>query len=260
MGRAQPGTGQHCDGQLGDHRQVDRNPIAGLHAQFAQGVRRPTDLGLQVAIGDRPGIARLADPVIGNLLPEAPLHVPIDAVVGDVEATAGEPLGERQVPFQGLLEGREPGDPLPGALRPERLEVRLRLGVQVCAGVRLGAELGRGREAPILGQQVLDLRMRRRFDAHCAPPPAGQREAILRGRPRVRQPSGSGSRPAIGQASASDVPAPAPPPPSRPAICSRTGMTMPCSSKARSSRRRSSPEAAQRSAGRTWPRILSVTP
>jgi hypothetical protein len=44
--------------------------------------------------------------------------VPIDAVVGDVELTADEPLGERRLPVERLFEGRVPGQPLARQPRP----------------------------------------------------------------------------------------------------------------------------------------------
>ena len=62
-------------------------------------------LGLEVAVGERPGVAGLADPVVGDLVAEAALDMPVDAVVGDVELPAEEPLRERQVPFEGLSNG-----------------------------------------------------------------------------------------------------------------------------------------------------------
>ena len=58
--------------------------------------------------GDGPGVAGLADPVVGDLVAEPALDVAVDAVVGDVELAADEPLGERQVPLEGRVERPRP--------------------------------------------------------------------------------------------------------------------------------------------------------
>ena len=71
----------------------------------------------------------------------------VDAVVGDVELAAGEPLGERQVPLEGRLERLRPVEPLARALRPEGLEVRVGLRVELGRRVGLGREGRVGREA-----------------------------------------------------------------------------------------------------------------
>ena len=125
--RADPGAGQHRDRQLGDHRHVDGDPVAGRDAQLEQGVGGLADLALEVGVGDRPGVARLADPVVRDLVAEAALDVPVDAVVGDVELAADEPLGERQVPLEGRVERLDPVDALAGERRPEGLVVGLGL-------------------------------------------------------------------------------------------------------------------------------------
>ena len=43
--------------------------------------------------------------MVGDLVAEAALDVAVDAVVGDVELAADEPLGERQVPLERRVEG-----------------------------------------------------------------------------------------------------------------------------------------------------------
>ena len=129
----------------------------GPDAELLERVGRLADLALEVAEGERPGVARLADPVVGDLVAEAALDVPVDAVVGDVELAAGEPLGERQVPFERRLEWRRPVEPLARALRPERLEVGVGLLVEGGRRVGLRRERRVGREGPRLGHEVLDL-------------------------------------------------------------------------------------------------------
>ncbi len=158
--RADAGTREHRDRELRDHRHVDRDAVALADAQRVEGAGRLLDLAVQVRIGDRPGVARLADPVVGDLAAEAVLDVPVDAVVADVQLAAVEPAREREIPVQGRIERLEPADPLAGELRPEGLEVRLGLEVQVGLGVGLGGEGGIRRERPLLMQQVLDLGVR----------------------------------------------------------------------------------------------------
>ena len=56
---ADAGAGQHRDDRLGDHRQVDRDPVARADAEVGQGVGGPADLAVQLGVGDgrgcRPG-------------------------------------------------------------------------------------------------------------------------------------------------------------------------------------------------------------
>ena len=155
--RADPGAREHRDRQLGDHRHVDRDAIAGPDPQLEQRVGGLAHLALEVGVRDRPRIAGLADPVVGDLAAEAVLDVAVDAVVGDIELAADEPLRERQVPLERLVERLDPGDPLARELRPEGLEVALGLLVDAGVDVRLCDELGRRRELALLGEQGLDL-------------------------------------------------------------------------------------------------------
>ena len=85
-----------------------RSPV--VDAELEEGVGGLADLALEVREGDRPRVAGLADPVVGDLVAQAALDVAVDAVVGDVELAAGEPLRERQVPLEGRVEGVDPID------------------------------------------------------------------------------------------------------------------------------------------------------
>ena len=138
--RPEPRAGEHRDGELRDHRHVDRDAVAGPDAELLERVGRLRDLAQQVRVGQRPGVARLADPVVGDLVAEAVRDVPVEAVVADVQLPAGEPLGERQVPLERGVERLEPVDALTRQPRPEGLEVRLGLGVEVGGRVGLGRE------------------------------------------------------------------------------------------------------------------------
>ena len=164
--RADPGAGEHRDRQLRDHRHVDRDPVARRHAELEERVGGLGDLPLEVGVGDGPGVAGLADPVVGDLGAEATLDVAVDAVVGDVQLAAVEPLGEREVPVEGRRERLDPIDAFAREAGPERLRVGLGLGVEVGRGVGLRRERRVGRERPNLGHEVLDLGRRGRLDGH----------------------------------------------------------------------------------------------
>ena len=82
---AEAGAGQHRDSGLGDHRQVDRDAVAGAYAELGQRVRGLRDLGQQVGVRDRAGVARLALEVDRDLVAVAGLDVPVEAVDRDVE-------------------------------------------------------------------------------------------------------------------------------------------------------------------------------
>ncbi len=112
---AQPRTGQHRDDGLGHHRHVDGHPVAGLQAEFGEGVGSLGHLVLELRVGDVAGVADgLALPVDGDAVSVAGLDVAVDAVVGDVELAADEPLGDGCLgPVEHLGEG---GVPASGAL------------------------------------------------------------------------------------------------------------------------------------------------
>ena len=150
-----PGAGQHRDHGLGDHRQVDRDPVALLDAELGQRVRGLADLVLELGVGDVAGVVLgLADPVQGDLVAVAGLDVPVDAVVRRVDGAADEPLRERRVvPVEDPVPLLAPVEAL-GLLGPERLAVGggplvgllLDVGVRPRArpGARSGAPRGRG--------------------------------------------------------------------------------------------------------------------
>ncbi len=118
VGRADPGRGQHRDRGLRDHRHVDGDPVALAHAQLQQGVGGPGDLVLQLRVGDRAAVAGLTLEVDGDTVPVPGLHMPVHAVVRDVQRAVLEPLGERRVrPVQRLARFLGPGQPA-GPARP----------------------------------------------------------------------------------------------------------------------------------------------
>ncbi len=153
--RTDAGAGQHRDRDLGDHRHVDRDPVALLDAQLGQRVRGLADLVLELGVGDVAGVVLgLADPVQGDLVAVAVLDVPVDAVVRRVDRAADEPLRERRVvPVEDPVPLLAPVEAL-GLLGPEALAVGVRAFVGVLLDVGVRREVGRGLEATLLAGEV----------------------------------------------------------------------------------------------------------
>ncbi len=89
----QAGARQQRHHQLGHHGHIDGAAVAGPEAQREERVGQPTDLGVQLGIGERPLIARLPLPDQRRLF-GARRQVAIEAVGRDVELTIGEPAHE----------------------------------------------------------------------------------------------------------------------------------------------------------------------
>ena len=94
-------AGEHRHDDLGDHRQEDPDHVARADPAVLQRVGELLDVAVQVRVRDVALLALLAAPVERDAVAVAGLHVAVEAVVGDVELAADEPLGERRV---GLVE------------------------------------------------------------------------------------------------------------------------------------------------------------
>ena len=94
MGQAEAGAGEHGDDRFGDHRHVDRYAVTGDEAEVGESVCGAADFGEEVVVGQIPGIAWFAFEVNGDAVAVAGEDVAVDAVVGDVEFSADEPLGD----------------------------------------------------------------------------------------------------------------------------------------------------------------------
>ncbi len=149
--------GQHCDHCFRDHREVDRDAVAGVDAEAGEQIGRPLDLGGQLGVSDGPAVARLALPVDGDTVAVAGQDVSIEAVVRHVEFAVVEPGRERRIgPVEGLGERLVPVQESACLVGPEAEPVRCGLLVQVGAGHSLGGELVTGRKASFFVQQVVD--------------------------------------------------------------------------------------------------------
>ena len=108
------GAGEHGHRQLGDHGQVDADPIALLHPELLQNVGEAADLAQQFPVGQAAiVIGVVALPEDRDLIAVAGLDVSIEAVAADVELAALEPADLRfaEVGIQDLLERSVPVQP-----------------------------------------------------------------------------------------------------------------------------------------------------
>ena len=142
MQHAEARAGQHRDDRLRDHRHVDGDAVAGDQAEVREGVGGLGHLGLEFGVGQRAAVAdRLALPQDRHPVAIACLDVAVNAVVGDVELAADEPLGHRCLgPVQHLVERGVPGQPV-GLFRPERQPILLGLAVQLSGRIGLRGEV-----------------------------------------------------------------------------------------------------------------------
>jgi hypothetical protein len=115
------------------------------------------DLDVQLPVGERAAVARLAFPDQGRLVARGRPDVPVNAVDGDVQLAAGEPLRVRRLPLQHVLPRLEPLE-LGGAIGPVSFVIR-GSGIEngVGADVRAPAELCGRRELPVLLEQDVDV-------------------------------------------------------------------------------------------------------
>ncbi len=96
---AQSRAGQHRDEGFRDHRQIDRDAVAGDQAQISQRVGGFAHLGLKIAVGQGAVFADpLALPVDGDPTAVAGFDVAVYTVVGDIQFAASEPFGKRTLP------------------------------------------------------------------------------------------------------------------------------------------------------------------
>ena len=164
MDDAQPRAGEHGDRQLGDHRHVQRHPVAGLQpGEVAQQRGELVHLPEQLRVADVHGLVGLE---LGHEddrgLVRIGRSVPVDAIVRGVQPAADKPLAERR---GAGVQRRVPG------LVP---------GQQIGVFLEAVGEL-------VLGEPLQDGRVRWRWPAGRTPAAAGRtppRASALRSVPR----------------------------------------------------------------------------
>jgi hypothetical protein len=104
---ADPRAGERDHHGLDEHRQVDDHAVARFDAERGEPVRGARHAALQLGVGDRLAVARLALEEQRDLVAPPGRDVPVDAVGGDVEPAAGEPrrLGNAQALGVAVLAG-----------------------------------------------------------------------------------------------------------------------------------------------------------
>src|SRR5438270_4346691 len=132
MDRTDSSASEHRDGGLGDHRQINRHPVALLDAPCLQRVREPAHRLVQLAVGDPAILARVVALPEDRGLLGTPWQMAIDAVVRRVEGPVLVPGDvhialERSVPH--LRKWFDPIDAL-AVLGPKSVGVVERLLVE----------------------------------------------------------------------------------------------------------------------------------
>src|SRR5947209_15191208 len=108
MDGADASAREHRDGHFGDERHVDGDAITAMHAKRFENVGELLHLDVEIPVRQRAAITRLTFPDQRRLVASCAMDVPIDAVHGDVDLAAKEPLGMRWLPFQNLVPLLEP--------------------------------------------------------------------------------------------------------------------------------------------------------
>ncbi len=126
MNGTNAGTGEQGNRQFRDHRQINGNPVAFLHALLLQDVGKAADFGVQHLVGiDLNIVLRLALPNNRGFVAAAVGQVAVKAVGGDVQLAALKPLDFRlvEIAVHHLVPLLVPGDELLGPLGPEAFRV-----------------------------------------------------------------------------------------------------------------------------------------
>ncbi len=136
MDGADARAGEHRIGRFRDHRHVDGDAVALLHAVLLHHVRHAADVLVKLVIGDLlVDIGVVAFPDDGDLI-AVRLQVPVDTIVGNVGDAVLEPLDRDLAVERGVLDlgiGLEPVDPH-AVLVPETLRVLDALAIPVLVG------------------------------------------------------------------------------------------------------------------------------
>ena len=140
--RADARAGLHRDHRFGHQRQIDHHTVTATDAPRLERVGEAADLGMQLAVAQATGVARLALEHDRSAMPVF-REVHIEAVVRDVQRAIGEPavIGRRRL-IDRLGERALPGDLRARELRPE--SERIGCGTPVQLGEIFGRQ-GRGR-------------------------------------------------------------------------------------------------------------------
>src|SRR5213082_3568496 len=108
MRRAETRAREHRNRQLRNQRQVERHAVALLNTCALEHVTEATDFRVQLLIGERARVARLAFPDNRGLVAPPRLKMTVETVVRNIRLASDEPLRVWQVPLQHRLPPLEP--------------------------------------------------------------------------------------------------------------------------------------------------------
>ncbi len=125
MHRSDAGTGEHRDRQFGDHRHIECHSVAGFDSELLQHVGKPADFAVEVLVAQDSSVARFPFPDDRRLVLSPAVEMSVEAIVGDVDLAAGEPLGVGHVAFRHGFEGFKPIEIFTRQFAPEPIRVVL---------------------------------------------------------------------------------------------------------------------------------------
>ena len=128
--------------------------VARTDAHVFKYVRKPADVKMQLFISDRADVTGFTFENQGGLILAGSAEVAVEAIFGDVEFAADEPLRVGRLPIEDFFEGLAPDELLRGLSAPEFFWGVDRLRVEpfvsgLTPKIRLGFELGRRPEFPV---------------------------------------------------------------------------------------------------------------
>lgn len=156
------GTGEHGDGQFGDHWHVDGDAVTGFAAELFEDVGELADFVMELLIGENPLIAGFPFPDDGGFIFAGADEVSVETLIRGVQFAAGEPFGLGHVAFHDGIEVLKPIEVFFGEFTPEAGRIVFGFGPHLHvllfgADVGLSGELGRRRELTILSEDGFDV-------------------------------------------------------------------------------------------------------
>jgi hypothetical protein len=100
---------KHRDRGLGNHRHVDADPVALGDTLSLQDVAEFADLAQQLSVGQNADVARFALPDQRSFVSPPRRRVTIEAIFGEIQFPADEPLRERNLQDPGCCDRRSRG-------------------------------------------------------------------------------------------------------------------------------------------------------
>ncbi|OQA51889.1 MAG: hypothetical protein BWY45_03279 [Euryarchaeota archaeon ADurb.Bin294] len=108
MDSSNPCAGKHGYNKLRDAWHVDTDPIPFLHAKRFQGIAKPHDILVKLVIGKNPFFTIFPCPEDGDFVSPVIIDMPLQAVVGNIQVCAGEPVSIGMVPYLYIIPLFEP--------------------------------------------------------------------------------------------------------------------------------------------------------